>query len=37
MNCIMLSSDDVILLFISVGIAGLYVGLKLLNLYLNRP
>lgn len=33
----MLSSDDVTLLFISVGIGGLYVGLKLLNLYLNRP
>lgn len=37
MICTMLSSDDVILLFISVGIGSLYVGLKLLNLYLNRP
>lgn len=37
MNCIMLTSDDVTLLFISVGIASLCVGLKLINLYLNRP
>lgn len=36
MICTMLSSDDVTLLFICVGIGGLYVGLKLLNLYLHR-